>query len=586
VATPVTKPNVVWIVLDALRAQNLHCYGYDRETSPNIDRLAGEGAIFDLHFAQTFWTLESFNSYMSGRYFPVNYLDSGNWQGQMRAPVDGEAILPAILSENGYQTMACVPFSWFTPFCRFWKALDHPLHFGDGWREVSQRMRDFLRHRDERPFFMYFHLLDTHFPHRLEKPFNKWVDAQYVSKTIVDGAQPGRPAEPFTPEDRKLLTDLYDGGVLRGDWMVGRILSKLRTLGLLENTVVVIAADHGETLGEDGWTVGHDWSICDETMHVPLIISGPGIPRGVRVSRITENVDIVPTLVDLLNLETSATFDGQSLTPQWRNPDNPVSTKRNYAFARDIPSWSKDSGHFVLRSAQYAYVYSIVADRGALHAAPFSIGSDLDLSSSCRDIASAMRNTIVESFLPKWEEFKRLPEKSPTEPFLAKAYSTAIDLPDSMPPGSSDSEGGEAQAAGRGWSIEDGDVVFGGSGKTTPASLTVRYEIPSGTYDVIAAVTLIRTDPTSTAPSGVFEMEVQEGPALKTVALNQTGSSIVNMGEYVVGDGVISLRLTPSEEYSFRLGKLLLMPAGEQSAPEAAQILLDREDVLRALGYL
>jgi hypothetical protein len=58
------------------------------------------------------------------------------------------------------------------------------------------------------------------------------------------------------------------------------------------------------------------------------------------------------------------------------------------------------------------------------------------------------------------------------------------------------------------------------------------------------------------------------------------------MGEYVVGDGVISLRLTPSEEYSFRLGKLLLMPAGEQSAPEAAQILLDREDVLRALGYL
>lgn len=317
-----SRPNVVWILIDTLRRDHLGSYGYERNTSPHIDALAKNGVLFEQHFSQGPNTLESVPSYMTGKYFPV-YLQNNYFFDIwfMKERPEDELLASEILGKNGYTTGMFSASPWFTSASRLGRSFDHfepiittNLQTTPDYREMNPGIYDWIEAQKDETFFAYIHTLDAHEPHLGFNTNTEWLDPNFPSERDVTlrfwrGG-------PYDEADQAHLRNLYDGGVSYADYTVRTIMDHLKALDILENTIVVISSDHGEILATDGITLGHpSTGIEDELFEVPLIMSGPGLPKGSRFGQRTENVDILPTLVDLLDLEHDAKFDGSSLVP-------------------------------------------------------------------------------------------------------------------------------------------------------------------------------------------------------------------------------------------------------------------------------
>lgn len=574
------RPNVVWIVLDACRAQNLSCYGYERETSPNIDAIAAEGAVFERHYAQDFWTFPAVPSYMTGRYFPAYCLDSGNWRDQTRVAPQHESLLPSILSENGYRTFLGTEHVMFSPFCRLWNAFDEAANEYT-WSMLRQGIEDFLDAQDARPFFLYIHLMDTHFPHRLEAPCDKWVEPGYVSELVVDGGLPLPSDDPLSVQDRQLLQALYDGGILSGDSKVGEILNSLRARTLMEDTVLIIGSDHGETLGEDGKTVGHA-VVCEEVMHVPLIMRGPQVRRGIRITHLTENVDIAPTLTGLLHLRTTARFDGADRSPVLLGRAEPAVSSRGYALAKHLPS--AGAPQFVVRDDEYAYVYSPASGSGVLYEAPFSIQHLVECTDQLPDKAAAMREQVIEQLMPGWHAFNTLPEVSPMHAFTMKLASSFIQSANAVAFQPWETYSEHQQSPEDKWlSLSDGEILVGPSGSEAPA-LDVCLPVPNGTYRV-KIKSSFDPNPLWPVPVRLFQVKMQEERDYRRVTVSPRDLTAY-LGEEEVKDGMLRLSLSPcSPRRAFALGRLMLEPVGAAVPANTAEQLFERQEQLHALGY-
>lgn len=577
-AAPIEKarrPNVVWILLDCLRAQNLAAYGYERETAPTISSLARQGVVFERHYAQDFWTFPSVPSYMTGRYFAANCLDSGKWQDQMRQPAPGEILAPVIFSENGYATYLVCNHSWFTPFSRLWQAFDKSAFYFD----YAARVREMLDEHGEQPFFLYLHMLETHFPHRFGPPFDQWIDKDHVSTTIFDGNQPPPPETPFSPEDRELLRGLYDGGILLGDSKVQEILELLGARGLLENTIVIIASDHGEALGEDGRSVGHN-IICEEVMHVPLILCGPGIPQGKRIASMTENVDIVPTLVSLLGLETAAAFDGRDLSAAWRPEASPEFVPRDYILGRAMNSVG--SPMLLLRDMKYAYFHYPESGQGLLYKAPFSIATLSDLSAAQPALAAAMKSRTVELLEGRWRAFMSLPELPPRQPFMMQTRD--IRPQDAfLDDGDASMEEHSEVPEGKWLLMLDGDGIFADT-RRQPPPITVHYDVPPGRYGVSLCMEV--APQWGPFPLHLYDVSTTDQPETIPVIIKQS-RECAYLGEFEVGAHGFDLHINPMTDVprEFYIGKALFEPKVPGLTTENPEILFDRQESLRALGY-
>ncbi len=577
---PSAKPNVIWIVCDALRPENLSCYGYERTTSPNIDALAQRGILCENHYAQAFATFLSVPSYMSGRYFPVNCLDAGNWRDHTRAPSPDETLLPIIMHGNGYRTYLGTTHSWFSPTCRLCRSFERAAYLND-WPDVYRDLRRFLRQRDTRPFLVYLHLLQTHFPHELEAPFNKWVDTHYASKRIINGSMPIPSEEPLPEEDRRLLRDLYDGAILSADHTIGQILELLRNRDLIENTIIIIGSDHGETLGEDGRTVGHA-VVCEEVMRVPLVACGPGLPQGVRVAEMTENVDLVPTLTDLLGLETQAAFDGRSLVEVLREADDRAIPPRDFVVAkgqRDGPP------QLVLRDLRYAYVYEMTSGEGLLYDAPFTIAKMQDRSSEHPEAVALMNARVTQRLLPKWEAAQKTPSIPPQEPFLVAIEPSDVEPSNAVVSLQWDSLATAEMEPGQ-WLLAGYEILIT-SGDVEPRPLDIRLTVPNGRYHVQAFVKIVTAWPLPPIPFKAFRLKVQEDETFRTIAINPWGKETADLGMHEVRDGVFRFALhSAAKRRRVAIGKLLFTPQTMTDAPSRPEELLDRREKLRALGYL
>lgn len=318
------RPNVVWILLDACRADHLSAYGYARPTTPTLAALAARGTLFERNYAQGSNTLLSVGSFMTGRHFPTFYQDFRHLEiSFLKLPAEDEKLISTLLGDANYHTAWFNASPWYTAESRLARSFDefHQLEYGAGAPTPDYATRNpelfrWLEHNTARPFFLYVHLLDTHEARYPNNTRNTWLAPRFPAER--DQALRWWPSEgPFSPADQRHLVDLYDGGVAYADSVIGELLAKLDQLQLGERTLVVVSADHGELLAEDGATLGHPGEQSyDELLHTPLIIAGPGIPRGRRIGIRTENADIVPTLVDLLGVhDTKARFDGSSLRP-------------------------------------------------------------------------------------------------------------------------------------------------------------------------------------------------------------------------------------------------------------------------------
>ena len=314
------RPNIIVYLVDSLRRDRLGLYGYERNTTPNIDAFGAEATVFDRALAQSPWTRPSVASLFTGLDPPGHGVQRPN-QG-LPADLPG---LPGLLQQAGYQTFGIVTNGNVSEAFGFDRDFDSFRYLNrvrpPDFYELSNRVNfvalRWLEQRDpDRPFFLYLHTSDPHAPYTPHEPFRKRfapdVDDPsigtllHTNKMKHDGGG---------PRDVRNLSNLYDAEIAYNDEHFGRLLKRLRALGLYQSSLIVFLADHGEAFKEHG-TWQHGTTLYEEEIAIPLIIKFPdGRQAGTRVQALARQVDVLPTLLEFLGLDAPERLDGRSLLP-------------------------------------------------------------------------------------------------------------------------------------------------------------------------------------------------------------------------------------------------------------------------------
>ncbi len=330
VCRPSSRLNLVLISIDTLRPDHLGCYGYERPTSPTIDRLAAEGVRFANAFSSTTWTLPAHLALLTGLPDLVHGTIS-----ESKKLDDNRMTLAEILRRNGYQTWGIFTAPFLLPRWGFDQGFDvyHDATLFDRNLDGPEMLRASERGRTtpgaldkvegllsgdhKSPFFLFLHLFDVHPDFDPPPPYDRMFDPDYDG--LLNGLDiMNNPAvrEDMDQRDLDHLIALYDGEIRFVDEMgVKRILSLLEKKNLLSRTIVVITSDHGEEFFEHG-VFGHRQNLYDTTLRIPLILWCPGlVPSGLVIEEQVRIIDIMPTVLDLLGMEPSPEALGKSLTP-------------------------------------------------------------------------------------------------------------------------------------------------------------------------------------------------------------------------------------------------------------------------------
>ncbi len=337
---PRKKPlNLVLFGVDSLRADHMSCYGYPRLTTPHIDRLAGEGVLFERNYSAHIPTTSAYASMLTGLDAFSTTVVALRHKGGLPGHV---ATLPEILGDAGYET-SCVGFSGNASSRGFDTYLDYPAwgSWSEGRSPKADRLNDAALPELERlaagdkPFFLFLRHMDPHAPYLPPAPFER----MFYSGDELDPANRSMdPVMAFKPfcdffagwmppgiTDADYVTAQYDGAVAYMDAAIQRLLTRLDELGLRDDTLVVLNGDHGETLYEHECWFDHH-GLYENTLHVPLILRLPGrLPEGRRVGGYARHQDLVPTILQLLRVRgVKIDFDGASLLPliDGRRPSN------------------------------------------------------------------------------------------------------------------------------------------------------------------------------------------------------------------------------------------------------------------------
>jgi arylsulfatase A-like enzyme len=306
-------PNILLITMDTTRADHLSCYGYSRVTSPNIDRLAAGGAMFRNTYTPVPLTGPAHISLMTSL-FPQEH---GATINGMHMTTHAHPItLAMILHRLGYRTAAFIS-AWplkrgITGLGKGFQTYNQNLTYhykvvnvarrGD---EVGKASRRWLRAHAHHPFFLWVHYFDPHHPYELHSEYS---DLPLVPRPVI------AKATKYTPEEVRRIT-AYDSEIALDDHDLGKTLKLLDELGIGENTLIVLVADHGESLGEHGY-VGHGDHIYQQIIHVPMIFSYPkAVPPGTVVMSDASLVDVMPTILDLAGFPMTRIGEGRSLRP-------------------------------------------------------------------------------------------------------------------------------------------------------------------------------------------------------------------------------------------------------------------------------
>jgi arylsulfatase A-like enzyme len=328
-APPVSRPDVLLITIDTLRADFVHAYGFSSETTPNMDALAARGVLFENAIAASTATVPAHASIMTSRY--VREHSVGSLNGSTR--LAGVTTLAESFRSAGYDTAAFVSsfvLKARTGLDRGFDVYDDVLPSAEANRGIySERTADdtagralaWLAQPRDRPFFLWVHLQDPHGPYT---PPGDWAHVVDEVPLRTDRELPvlrlnrGRGGIP----DYQALdgirrgpryAGLYAGEIAFTDHWVGELLAAVEG----GDVVIALTADHGESLDEDGFFFQHGHTTTPEQARVPLILAAPGIaPR--RISGVASHVDIFPTLLELAGLEELEVASGVSLVPALR----------------------------------------------------------------------------------------------------------------------------------------------------------------------------------------------------------------------------------------------------------------------------
>ncbi len=400
--TEITKPNVIFIIIDAVRARNVGAYGYDKPTTPNIDRIAQKGVLFRDAYSCTNLTESSLTSMFSGLYsynHGITNIGMTSANEAVKNFARSEAsLLPEILQSHSYNTLAV---DWLgrwhqrgydyysgveelseTKFLSYAKRVVssykflRPFETAVGYlnRRVLQKAFEasvitnqamkLVQNNRGGPFFLMLHYWDVHQGY---SPPSKYTNMFYnlgYSDTFDSSKKMRTVFEYSDSKTKKIARALitgnktvgkqlaeYDGAIRYVDDEIGRLMEHLDKLGLAENTLIIITSDHGESLTEHGIYFDHH-GLYDVSIQVPLVMKYPAVlPECKTVDGFVQHTDMVPTILNLLGIENDPiAFDGESILPLiHQNIQLRHSVFIEEAYAQKTTS---------IRTKQYAYLKS------------------------------------------------------------------------------------------------------------------------------------------------------------------------------------------------------------------------------------
>ena len=383
---PANAPNVLLVILDAVRASQLSVYGYQRKTSPFLERLAADGIRFDRALATAPWTLPSHASFFTGRY--AHELNLG-WSSRL----DGRyRTLAEAFGASGFVTGGFVANSYYGPWLfgldrGFQHYADYALSLSEvlghsnlnrrllpAWNRLTREYHpfghknaervnaEFLawldRRPSSRPFFAFINYIDAHSPYSPPAPWRSLYLDREPRTRQVNQASGVRPDS----EVVRGLRDAYDGAVTYLDAQLAALFRDLEQRGVAENTIVVVSSDHGESFGEHGF-LEHGVSLYLPELHVPLIVRLPGDEhRGCVVRDWVTLRDIPATLTAAAGLNLAEPFPGYSLIDRCAQPEgarlqsSPVLSET--VDRSDLPGWypSSSGAMMAITSGDLRYV--------------------------------------------------------------------------------------------------------------------------------------------------------------------------------------------------------------------------------------
>jgi arylsulfatase A-like enzyme len=321
-------PNILLISIDALRADHLSCYGYDRHTSPVLDGLAAQGTRFSRAFVNTHGTPPSHATLLSSLYQESHRVGIGSASATVWSIPDGVEMVQEIFADAGWHTMAVTGGGYMSGRFGFSRGFDEYIDLARGVDQGAELLLEYVRGPVEtgRPVFVLLHTYEVHSPYdppqAYRRLFGEYTGAVKATSEALLEIQT-EAAKVLTREDFEYLESLYDGEIRHTDEVLGRLLTSLEAIGFLDNAIVIVTSDHGEEFGEHGGVL-HGGKLFEELLHVPMIISGAGIDRGVVDPYLVSLVDIAPTLLSLAGLEVPNAMEGRSVfdrppTEQWQD---------------------------------------------------------------------------------------------------------------------------------------------------------------------------------------------------------------------------------------------------------------------------
>jgi len=456
-------PNILLLILDTVRAANMSQYGYERETSPILSSFAERGVLFENAIATAPWTLPSHVSIFTGRL-------PGEVSTSFMIPYDGEfPTLAEVLKQHGYETAAFVAnrlyLGYETGVGRGFQRYDdygvsltefalssgmgRKIIHNPGFRRmvghfdilgrksakgVTQGFLNWLNARsDQRPFFAFLNYNDAHEPYMPPPEFSREFSGPFQRRNDNSLFEMRRVVRTdrteLSNEGVQAELDAYDGAIGYIDQQIGVVLERLQQEGLLDNTVVIVASDHGEHFGEHGLHV-HGNSVFLPVLHVPLfIVHGDRLPAGKRVREPVSIRDIPATALDLSGLRDSVSFPGSSLAGYWTGSEQSGAdrvdsivvseytdvtgdvTAKSVVMGKYHYFWGwglvrlvhPETGQEVLRDMRFEALYDLAVDPHELHdLVPDTTMADVLAEARRRLAPHIIRDRSYRPYLPEW----------------------------------------------------------------------------------------------------------------------------------------------------------------------------------------
>jgi arylsulfatase A-like enzyme/uncharacterized membrane protein YeaQ/YmgE (transglycosylase-associated protein family) len=409
------RPNIILITMDTVRADHLSAYGYGRDTTPNLARLAAKGVLFENAVSATSWTLPSLSAIYTG------LLPHQSGANAFRPLNPGWKTIESVLSHYGYATAGFNANYYYgesgwglgSGFGRYdddrttllynlsrtlvGRTTVQPLYqrlvrYDAFYRRDAAALNsdifNWLRHRPIRPFYIYINYFDAHSTYLPPAPYNHRFGTLPESVVHRWGMKGGfRPNPPMPAADRQALIDGYDNSLAYLDAQIGRLVHAIESSPAGKNTIFLITADHGEAFGEHG-AYQHGNDLHRGEIHVPLIVYGAGIPAGKRVAPPVANRNLFATAIDLA-LGKEVPLHTYSLARFWQT-DLPQAIARPVVSELSQSLSQPDLGEISLTTTQWHYILTNKGEQYLYNWAT-DLGERDNLSSNPQDQATLAR---------------------------------------------------------------------------------------------------------------------------------------------------------------------------------------------------